>query len=227
MKSNRLTAAGGLLAALAGLALVAGACFGGGDEGEEGPSGQPEATATPAGPATAEGALRLLVEGLLNRRLSGECAQARRPDDVGSVCYSLREQRADMQAYDLGPTFSEPTMLVIVRREETGWTIVRGENVDPLNPIAGIPWPIQLGDRLVVTGTGDCLRARQEPNLQGEVQACLPDGTEVFIQEGPREADGYIWWRLAGWGWSADQWLRYPEEGATPEAATPTPTAHG
>jgi hypothetical protein len=57
---------------------------------------------------------------------------------------------------------------------------------------------------------------------------CLADGTEVTIDEGPVEADGFQWWRVEDRsGWVAGDYLRYPEAGAagtpTPAPVTPTP----
>ena len=158
MEANRWASlARGLLTLLA-LGLLATACFGGGDEGDaEGPPSTPgaEATAEPSGASTAEEALQVFVERMLNRFFSGACADAKRPQDIGKVCYSLRGQRVNMRAYDLGPTFSEPTMLAILREEPRGWVFVTVENVDPTAPTAaGIPWPIELGERLIVVGTG-------------------------------------------------------------------------
>lgn len=231
MRTNvkRLVRAGALLLVLAGGVVLSAACLGAGEEGEgEGTPPAPEATGSPQpeGPATAEEVLRVYVENLLNRGFSGNCAEARRPNDIGKVCYTLRGQRGDMQAYELGPTFSEFTMLVIVRQKGASWEIVKVENRDPTQPaVPGIPWPIEVGAQLVVAGTGDCLRARESPSLQAPVNACLSDGTEVTVQEGPQEADGYTWWRLQGWGWSAQEWLRYPEEPG--ELPVPTVTPEG
>lgn len=79
------------------------------------------------------------------------------------------------------------------------------------------------GSWLVVSGTGDCLNVRDEPSLQGQVIACLPDGTEVQVLGGPRDADGYRWWRLAtprGDGWAVENYLaprsRAPRRGSAP-----------
>lgn len=68
----------------------------------------------------------------------------------------------------------------------------------------------RAGQRLSVTGTGECLNVRVLPSLQADVVACLPDGTEVEVRGGPREADGYVWWELAtpqGDGWAVENYL--------------------
>ena len=55
----------------------------------------------------------------------------------------------------------------------------------------------------VRTTDGDPLNLRESPG--GSVIQGLPDGTRVFVMEGPRTASGYRWWRvqtasgIAGW----------------------------
>lgn len=60
-----------------------------------------------------------------------------------------------------------------------------------------IPGEIVLGAYVQITGTGgDGLRLREEPGLDSRV-LFLGLETEVFlVQEGPYEADGYLWWYL-------------------------------
>lgn len=66
------------------------------------------------------------------------------------------------------------------------------------------------GQRLKVTGTGECLNVRVQPGLERDVVACIADGTEVVVLGGPREADGYRWWQLTtpqGDGWAVENYL--------------------
>jgi hypothetical protein len=58
---------------------------------------------------------------------------------------------------------------------------------------------------------GDCANVRTAP--KGKIVACLHDGTVVGVDKGPVWApmasmDG-MWWRIAGRGWMADDYLRY------------------
>jgi hypothetical protein len=65
---------------------------------------------------------------------------------------------------------------------------------------------LRVGVAATVTTTG--LRARSEPSLKARVEATFRSGERVTIVEGPREADGYTWWRIegsAGSGWSAER----------------------
>lgn len=48
----------------------------------------------------------------------------------------------------------------------------------------------------VVSGTGGCLNVRESPKTSAEKLACLSDGTSVTITDGPRAADGAIWYRI-------------------------------
>ena len=84
----------------------------------------------------------------------------------------------------------------------------------------GAPKEFTIGDLVQVFGTeGGGLRMRTNPNLTADV-LLLGLESEVFeVLEGPREADGYTWWRLANpfdpakQGWAADQFLRAIEAG--------------
>jgi hypothetical protein len=48
----------------------------------------------------------------------------------------------------------------------------------------------------VVGGTGGCLNVREAPKTSAGKVGCLPDGTSVTIAEGPRSADGNVWYRI-------------------------------
>ena len=87
--------------------------------------------------------------------------------------------------------------------------------IDPFAPTA-VPTGIAPGNYVQITGTnGEGLRIRSDPGLTGE-SVFLGYDSEVFIvQNGPREADGYVWWYLVApydetrAGWAAANFLSY------------------
>jgi len=94
-------------------------------------------------------------------------------------------------------------------------------NVTPtatIDPFAPSPTPtgIAIGTYAQITGTGgEGLRIRSAPGLTSE-PVFLGFDSEVFlVQDGPREADGYVWWYLvapydeARAGWAAADFLTY------------------
>jgi hypothetical protein len=201
-------------------ALVLAAC-GTANAPSDGGDGASPTSGTPS--VAPEEALRLFVQRRLNQGFVADCDNAQRPDDVGKQCARLRGERNGLLAYELGPTFSEYTRLIILQRVGDSWTIAHQENRDPDQPpVPGIPWPIELRANLVVAGTApDCLRVRERPGLRAPELTCIDDGIAVTVESGPVEIDGYEWWQLEGYdGWVAGNWLRYPDE-----AATPAPTA--
>lgn len=218
-----------LIAAIA-LALSAAACSGG--------SSEPKATATPTKP----GAVDAIAQWVRDNRNVGflpDCTKAVRGEDTGKLCTTLKGERGTRRAYDLGPTFSNPTALALVEEQADAWVIVSVTNRDPsAGDIPGIPWPLQVGDAVLVVGLDepDCLRIREQPTQAGAQLNCVPTGTQAIIQEGPIDADTYTWWRVAGEGfngWAAGTWLRLedaiadalnPNE-APADAATATPAS--
>jgi hypothetical protein len=204
-----------VLALIAAGAIALAACDGGSSE----PDGSPDATATPA--VAPEEALRLFVQRRLNQSFVANCDEAQRPDDVGKQCARLRGERDGYLAYELGPTFGEFTRIIILERAADAWTIAHSENYDPDDPaVAGIPWPLHEGAEVVVTGTGDCLRVRARASVNAPEIGCIDDGIAVTVLAGPQDADGFQWWQLEGYeGWVAGDWLRYPEDEATPTPA--------
>jgi len=204
------------VAALAIVALLATACGDGGG-GATAPDGT-QAGPTPTASTPPEEALRLFVQRRLGQGFVTDCDEAQRPGDVGKQCARLRGERNGLLAYELGPTFSEFTRLIILERAAGSWTIAHLENRDPdLPDVPGIPWPLQIGATVIVAGTGDCLRVRSQPGVNSPQVECIDDGQTVTINAGPVEQDDLEWWQLEGYGWAAGAWLRYPDE-AEPEA---------
>ena len=87
--------------------------------------------------------------------------------------------------------------------------------LDPFAPTA-TPTGLALGNYVQITGTsGEGLRIRSSPSLNADA-AFLGYDSEVFvIKDGPRAADGYVWWYLVApyddtrAGWAAADYLSY------------------
>jgi len=63
--------------------------------------------------------------------------------------------------------------------------------------VAAAPGGIAVGaDAFINTTDGDRLRLRSGAGLSFAVVRELADDTRVMLLEGPRSADGYIWWRV-------------------------------
>jgi uncharacterized protein YgiM (DUF1202 family) len=84
-------------------------------------------------------------------------------------------------------------------------------------PIEGTVEPTPIteigpGATVVVKGTaGAGLNLRQQPSTYARVVGSYNEGTELTVLDGPREADGYVWWQLRAKdgkeGWGAANWL--------------------
>jgi hypothetical protein len=108
-----------------------------------------------------------------------------------------------------------PADLTVIPAPTITPNVTATATVDPFAP-SPTPTGIALGTYAQITGTdGEGLRIRSEPGLTGE-PVFLGFDSEVFlVQDGPREADGYVWWYLvapydeARAGWAAADFLTY------------------
>jgi hypothetical protein len=88
------------------------------------------------------------------------------------------------------------------------------------SPTGGLPTPsvtasvgpgkFTAGQRLAVTGTGDCLNVRTSPGTEHDAIVCLQDGAEVRVTGGPQQAGNYTWWKILtaqGEGWAVEDYL--------------------
>lgn len=70
---------------------------------------------------------------------------------------------------------------------------------------------LQIGDTVrVVNTSGQGLRVRDIPSREGKILIKFAEGSSVEIIEGPKQADGYTWWKVrgkAGEGWCAADFL--------------------
>lgn len=210
---------------IAAVALVG---RGGGDGGGEGGGKQ---TPTPAEPtpdesADAEAALTSYIQQKLNLEYAGDCTASILPKGEGKVCSDFKGERQGRRAYVVGPSSFEFNLWLFLRSDGGQWQVyatqpVKADTAD----LPGAPWPLERGAKVVVTGTGSCLNVRVAAGTNEAAVDCLADGTEVTIDEGPVEADGFQWWRLEDRsGWVAGDYLRYPEGTGTPTPVPATPT---
>ena len=218
-----------LIIPIAALLIVLGAACGGGNNKTTPKT--PAATATPANPGP-EDVMGDWVRANRNVDFVGQCANAKQGIDVGKLCVTLAGTRGTRQAYYLGPTFSDYTALAMLEKKPEGWTVLSVANRDlSAGNVPGIPWPLQVGDQVVVVGLSDndCLRVREQPSQQAPQMICIAPGSTAIIQEGPTAADNFQWWHITGDGfngWSAGTWLRLPDaiaQALTPATATPAP----
>ena len=86
---------------------------------------------------------------------------------------------------------------------------------DPFAPTIA-PTGIAIGNYVQISGTeGEGLRIRSQPGLNGEPQFLGYDSEVFIVQDGPREADGFVWWYLVApydetrVGWAAADFLSY------------------
>jgi hypothetical protein len=72
---------------------------------------------------------------------------------------------------------------------------------------------LQVGDTVhVVNTSGQGLRIRDIPSREGTILVKFAEGSSVQIIDGPKQADGYTWWKVrgaAGEGWCAADFLAH------------------
>ncbi len=108
-----------------------------------------------------------------------------------------------------------PADLTVISAPTATPDVTATATIDPFAP-SSTPTGIAIGGYAQITGTdGEGLRIRAAPGLTGE-PVFLGFDSEVFlVQDGPREADGYVWWYLVApyddnrSGWAAADFLIY------------------
>jgi hypothetical protein len=119
---------------------------------------------------------------------------------------------------------AEPTSAIVIPTATVRLdsTTVQAPTPTVVLPIEGTgeaepPTEIGLGVTVVVKGTGGAgLNLREQPTTYGKILASSKEGSELTVIDGPKEADGYTWWKLrmpsGEEGWGAANWLVLPGE---------------
>ncbi len=79
-------------------------------------------------------------------------------------------------------------------------------------PATPTPEGIAPGAMVVVQGTkGAGLNIREQPTTYAKILGHAKEGTVLQVLDGPRESDGYVWWKVRTpdgvEGWGAENWL--------------------
>jgi hypothetical protein len=101
-----------------------------------------------------------------------------------------------------------PTVLPVTVAAPTAITPNPTATTAPTVAPTAIPTLAVNGRAMIENLNGAPLRARTKPGIRTSVVARIPEGSTVFLREGPVEADGYTWWRIefdAGSGWVAER----------------------
>ena len=116
------------------------------------------------------------------------------------------------QSPDVG--FAPADLTVIVAPTATP-NVTPTATIDPFAP-SPTPTGLAVGSYAQISGTdGQGLRIRSEPGLTGNPVFLGLDSEVFVVQDGPREADGYVWWYIvapyddARAGWAAANFLTY------------------
>lgn len=112
------------------------------------------------------------------------------------------------------PTFTPPIATATPVPADTPTPVPPTDT--PVPPTPTVAAQIAIGGWVKVVGTGDAgLSFRAGPGQENVRLKILADGAVLKVLDGPREDDGFTWWRLEEYvdgqagiiGWSIDEYL--------------------
>jgi hypothetical protein len=132
--------------------------------------------------------------------------------------------RALRNGRDTGTPTPLPTLTAEIAPIMPTETLPAIAPTDAVTPTSTVELPIAVpeasstlteiapGATVLIQGTqGLGLNLRGEPTRQGRLVVNVKDGTALTVVDGPREADGHVWWKLrmsdGKEGWGAEDWL--------------------
>lgn len=100
-----------------------------------------------------------------------------------------------------------PTPFVRPTRTPTPPGVTPTAIPQPSPPTTGIA----IGKTVEVFDSKDGLNIRENPSIDAKIVGRVSDGTRLKVLEGPKDQNGYIWWRIEGTGvsgWCVQNFLR-------------------
>lgn len=98
------------------------------------------------------------------------------------------------------------TMAVVWVLMSVGWVNAQPTPIPACPTLGDLPTRLKPG-MWAKTVAGFTINRRAEPDLQSERSGQIPNGDIVRVADGPRCADGYVWWLLnydSMMGWTAE-----------------------
>jgi uncharacterized protein YgiM (DUF1202 family) len=148
-------------------------------------------------------------------------AQAQAGQDAQQQTAELKRKLAEAQAAKEAEAMANDLMLKNMRKQMDALrTRMEGLQSQPATGAAAAPpsgerqaGGLAVGGSAWVTRAGGLpLRLRSGPSLDSQVLDRLQPGTQMTLQEGPRQADGHAWWHIRTTdgrdGWVAGEDLR-------------------
>ncbi len=204
-------------AAIAGIVVAVILTRGGGNN--EKPSAQTTATAiatgtpTPAATGTATAAtttptparfrspadaLAAFVQQQFGQTYLGPCIAN---NQTPGICSHNLYESDQLATYTLAGTPDRGGEAVLTVAQDGTWTV---DYVPAASPGASFG----VGSEAVVYGAGDCLNFHPEASTGSQPSTCQLDGTKARVTDGPVQAGGITWWKLAGFGWASAEFLQ-------------------
>jgi hypothetical protein len=169
----------------------------------------PAATGTPTAATTTPtpgrfrsppDALAAFVQQQFGQTYLGPCPPGGQPPP--GICSKSLYESDQLATYFVGPPLSEAVgEAVLTVAADGAWSVDYVQAA-----VAGAS--LAVGSNAVVYGAGDCLNFHPEASTGSQPPTCQLDGTKARVADGPVQADGKTWWKLAGFGWASAEFLQ-------------------
>lgn len=115
-------------------------------------------------------------------------------EDGNHIAFNSTEKCNDLSE---GVALGWQIYIVNIDNVNDMWQLTDNNKSYPLEPAwAPVP-PLEKDKNFIITESGNALRLRSIPSLNGIVLAELKIGDEILIIEGPVVMDNYLWWKVS------------------------------